>query len=192
MYRRAGPTPLPLLTSVMRSPSTATSADLGGAPVPSTTVPPRITRSWGIGYLPDGGEHFPDEHLLGQAGLVLLGVHRRAHDDEAVDAEGGQLAHPSDAVLGRTDDAEAVDELVGQLPGLGRPGACVLVHVVAVVHVVQDALGGGVDRTADGAVHGREAGEGREPSRADATGDRHVGVDDDVDEGADAFGSRGP
>src|ERR1043166_1798257 len=109
MVRRAGPTPLPLLMSVMRSPSTATSACLGGAPEPSTTVPPVITRSWGIGYLPNGGEHFPDEHLLGQAGLVLLGVHRRAHDDEPVDTEGGELAQPGHAVVGRTDDAEAVD-----------------------------------------------------------------------------------
>ena len=35
----------PRRSTVIRSPSTATSAATGGAPVPSTTVPPRITRS---------------------------------------------------------------------------------------------------------------------------------------------------
>src|SRR5947209_4842299 len=156
MVRRAGPTPLPLLTSVMRSPSTATSARLGGAPLPSTTVPPAITRSCGIGYLPDGGEHLPDEHLLGEAGLVLLSVHGRSHDDEAIHAEGGQPAEPFHAVLGWSDDAEAVDEFVGQLRGLGRPGSCVLVHVVTVVYAVQDAFGRGIDGGADRAVHSGE------------------------------------
>src|SRR3954462_2586700 len=131
MRRRASPTSEP--TAVMRPPSTATSVPRGGAPVPSTTVPPAITRSWGMGHLPDGGEHFPDEHLLGQAGVVLLGVHRRAHDGEAVDAEGGQSVEAFHAVLGRPDDAETVDELVGELRGLRRPGSRVLVHVVAVV-----------------------------------------------------------
>src|SRR5438067_6877270 len=145
MRRRPSPSSASLPTAVMRSPSTATSARLGGAPVPSTTVPPAITRSCGIGYLPDGGEHFPDEHLLGQAGLVLLGVDRRAHDDEAVYAEGGQRAQPGDAVLRWSDDTEAVDELVGQSGGLRRAGACVLVHVVAVVHLVKDALRRGID-----------------------------------------------
>src|SRR5204863_5962069 len=135
MYRRALPPPLPLLTSVMRSPSTATSAGLGGAPVPSTTVPPAITRSCGIGYLPDGGEHLPDEHLLGQAGLVLLGVDRRPHDDEPVDAEGSQSGEPFHTVLWRSEDAEAVDELGGQVGRLRRPGLRVLVHVVLAVHV---------------------------------------------------------
>src|SRR5438067_8750085 len=109
MRRRPSPSSASLPTAVMRSPSTATSARLGGAPVPSTTVPPLITRSWGIGYLPDGGEHFPDEHLLGQAGFVLLGVHRGTHHDEPVDAEGGQPAEPFQAVLGRSDDAETID-----------------------------------------------------------------------------------
>src|SRR4051794_7784011 len=110
MVRRAEPTPLPLLISVMRSPSTARSARLGVAPVPSTTVPPAITRSCGIGYLPYGGEHVPDEHLLGQAGLVLLGVDRRAHDDEAVDAQPRQFPQSGHAVLRGSEDAEAVDE----------------------------------------------------------------------------------
>src|SRR5438552_13150687 len=109
MRRRASTTSEP--TAVMRPPSTATSVTRGGAPVPSTTVPPAITRSWGVGHLPDGGEHVPDEQLLGEAGLVLLGVDRRADDDEAVDTEGGQLAQPGDTVLGRSHDPEAVDEL---------------------------------------------------------------------------------
>src|SRR5437588_2684999 len=41
--RRAGPSTRP--TSVMRPPDTATSAVRAGPPVPSTTVPPLITRS---------------------------------------------------------------------------------------------------------------------------------------------------
>src|SRR5437763_1186113 len=86
MRRRPSPSSASLPTAVMRSPSTATSARLGGAPVPSTTVPPAITRPCGIGYLPDGGEHFPDEHLLGQAGLVLLGAGRSRHADGPLDA----------------------------------------------------------------------------------------------------------
>src|SRR3546814_13338611 len=36
----------------MRSPSTATSAVIGAPPVPSLTVPPRMTRSW---LAPSGG-----------------------------------------------------------------------------------------------------------------------------------------
>src|SRR3954451_15218118 len=154
MRRRRDPTSLP--TSAMRSPSTATSARRGGAPVPSTTVPPLITRSWGIGHLSDGGKHFPDEHLLGQTGLVLLGVDRRAYHDEAVDAEGREPAKAVDAVLGRAHDAEAVGELLREAGRLGRPGTGVLVHVIAVVHVVQHLFGRLVDRAAHGAVHRRE------------------------------------
>src|SRR5947208_839834 len=164
MRRLASPTPAPFPTAVMRSPSTATSARLGGAPVPSTTVAPAITRSWGMAHLSDGGKDLSDESLLGAAGLVLLGVHGRADDDEPVDTQSGELAEAADAVLGRPHDAETVDEVGGQAGRLGRAGAGVLVHVVAVVDLVQHALGRGVDGAAHGAVHGREAGEGGQPA----------------------------
>src|SRR5205085_975889 len=82
-------------------------------------------------------------------------------------------------------------ELGGQVGRLRRPGLRVLVHVVLVVYVVQYAFGVWVDGAADGAVHGREAGEGGQPTRADTSSDGDVGVGDHVDEGGDALGARG-
>src|SRR4029077_9592167 len=43
-----------------RAPAVAVCVSRGGPPVPSTTVPPTITRSWGIGHLPDGHVRQPD------------------------------------------------------------------------------------------------------------------------------------
>src|SRR5215475_11641828 len=59
--RRAGPDTRP--SSAMRPSASATSAVRAGAPVPSTTVPPRITRSNGIRSDSSGVEGEP------QAGL---------------------------------------------------------------------------------------------------------------------------
>src|SRR5919201_2274848 len=42
-------------TALMRSPVTATSARRPGAPLPSSTVPPRMTRSAVMGFLPGLG-----------------------------------------------------------------------------------------------------------------------------------------
>jgi hypothetical protein len=44
------PAPSSSPTAAMRSPSTATSARVGGDPLPSTTSPPRISRSSVNGY----------------------------------------------------------------------------------------------------------------------------------------------
>ena len=70
--------------------------------------------------LPDRREHVVVEQVAGPAGLVAIGVDRRPDDDEAVDAEVDEPLQPLDAVLGRPDDAEAVDELGRQLARLRR------------------------------------------------------------------------
>src|SRR5690349_7380875 len=112
----------------MRSPSTAMSAERAGAPVPSTTDPPRITRSC-MDNLLDGGQHLFGEGLPRDDGLLAIGVDRRTDHDEPVDAELGEGPQPLDAVLGRPDDPEAVDEPLGELGGLRRAPAGVLAHV---------------------------------------------------------------
>src|SRR5258706_13544577 len=96
---RAAPTSAP--TALIRSPSTATSAARGAAPVPSTRVPPRITRSCmtslpcaaPLGAERDldllaafvhviGGRSAADRHALGAAvaHVELAAVHRTLED----------------------------------------------------------------------------------------------------------------
>src|SRR4051794_25498287 len=93
-------------TSVTTPPCTATSAVRPGAPVPSTTVPPRITRSWSDTSTPSdaqrGQDLFAEEPARG--GRVLtVGAEARTGDDKAVDAERVQLAQAPDDDLGRAD-----------------------------------------------------------------------------------------
>src|SRR5437867_11056074 len=69
--RCPGPTPRP--TAVMRSPSIAMSAARGGVPLPSTRVPPRITRSCIGATLYEGGrrgEEWAFPGALAPAGWV--------------------------------------------------------------------------------------------------------------------------
>src|SRR6478735_10212022 len=135
-----------LQTATIRSPSMATSPVYGSAPVPSTIVPPVMTMSCDIGVLLHCGEYLVLEQVAGSPGFLAIGVGGRADDDQPVDAEVDQLLQPGDAVVGRADDAEAVDEPGGQLGRLRRTGPGVVVHVVGVVHLVQHGLGLGVDR----------------------------------------------
>src|SRR4051812_26483222 len=107
MVRRAGPASPAPVTSVMRSPSMAMSAGRAGLPVPSTSVALRMTRSCDMGGLLDGRKDLAHERLGCQAGLVAIDVGRRAHNDEAVDAQRHELLQPADAVVGWADDAEA-------------------------------------------------------------------------------------
>ena len=60
------------------------------------------------------------------------------------DAEARELCQPRDLGLGRSDDAEALDDLVGHELGVGVAGASVLVVVVSLASrdVVGQALGG--------------------------------------------------
>src|SRR5919106_938855 len=78
--RRASP-PRPGPRAAMRSPSTATSARCRGAPVPSTTSPPRITRSQATSRLHDA--HGPHPVTLPDAVHVLHAGHDLAEDGVA-------------------------------------------------------------------------------------------------------------
>ena len=83
-----------------------------------------------------GGSDLGDDGILPLAGTVDFGFHlfrdelssdgrilfrsatRRTADRHLVEAEGLQLLQTLDAALGRADDGEAVDEVVGQRAGL--------------------------------------------------------------------------
>src|SRR3954452_11009037 len=121
-------------SSVTTPPLTATSAVLAGAPVPSTTVPPRITRSCSGMSAPSGAQRgqdlFTEEPARG--GRVLtVGAEARTGDDEAVDAERMQRAESPHDHVGTTDDREAIDELGLQCTGVLRRVVEVMVAVVA-------------------------------------------------------------
>src|SRR5437588_569657 len=90
---------------------------------------------------PNGQTIYVTEGVVGDPSLRTVGVHRRADDDEAVDAERRELEQPSDAVLGRTQDPEPGGELRRQSLRLGRSRARVLVHVVPAVELAQHTLG---------------------------------------------------
>src|SRR6478672_1004168 len=97
-------------TSVITPRCTATSAVRAGTPVPSTTVPPRITRSWSDMSAPSGaqrGQHLVAEEPARGGRVLPIGAEARTGDDEAVDAERVQLAQARDDDLGWTDDREA-------------------------------------------------------------------------------------
>src|SRR6478752_5835948 len=101
--RSAEPSTRP--TSVITPSRTPTSAVRAGAPVPSTTVPPRITRSWSDISAPSGAHRgqdlFAEEPARG--GRVLsIGAEARTGDDEAVDPERVQLAQTRHDDLGGT------------------------------------------------------------------------------------------
>src|SRR6185312_17468965 len=99
IVRFAGPSTVP--RAVIRSPSTAMSPVNGSAPVPSTIVPPVMTRSCDMGSLLDRREHLVLEQVAGPAGLVAIDVGRRTDDDQPVDAQLDEGAQPLDAVVGR-------------------------------------------------------------------------------------------
>src|SRR5690349_12267649 len=93
------PRPSTLPTSVTTSPAIATSAVRAGAPEPSTTVPPRITRSCSAISAPSGahgGQDFLDEERARGARVVAVGPEARPGDHEAVDAERVQLGEALD------------------------------------------------------------------------------------------------
>ena len=79
------------------------------------------------------------------------------------DAERFERSKPGDVRLGRADDAEPVDDLVGDERGVGVPGPPVLVVVVAVTSLdvvgecLRDAPGTRVAISADDAVEVRGA-----------------------------------
>src|SRR4051812_35324150 len=97
----------------IRPPSIAMSPTNGAPPVPSTTVPPEMTRSCGMGWLrlsvrgwmdgPDRREDIVDERSPSESGRFAIGVDRRTHHDEAFDAERRQRPEAADAVLGGPD-----------------------------------------------------------------------------------------
>ena len=69
----------------------------------------------------ENGKDLAREAVDHCAGLVAVGAQSRAADDDTIDAEGGELAQPRHHVLGRTDDAEPVDEVGRHLLRLRRP-----------------------------------------------------------------------
>src|SRR6478752_958528 len=121
IVRFAAPSTLP--TAVIRSPSMATSPVYGSAPVPSTIVPPVMTMSCDIRCLLEGWENFVLEQVACSAGLVPIRVGGRSDDDQPVDPEVDQRPEAGGAVIGRADDAEAVDERRGELRRLRRAGS---------------------------------------------------------------------
>src|SRR5262245_15090852 len=99
-------------TSVTTPSRIATSAVRAGAPVPSTSVPARITRSWSGMSAPSGAQRGQDlvaEEPARGGRVLAVGAEARTGDDEAVDAERVQLADAPHDHVGRTDDGEAVD-----------------------------------------------------------------------------------
>src|SRR5690349_24909696 len=143
--RSAEPSTRP--TSVTMPSSIATSAVRAGAPVPSTTVPPRMITSCSLMFsapvapgdgplgprlplawrlarscscLSECGEQLAGHELFRRLSVVAVGVEARAGDDEALEAEPGQLLQPCEACVGRPDDGEAVDELWPQRGVVGR------------------------------------------------------------------------
>ena len=71
------------------------------------------------------------DHLVAVRGQRrVLGVVLEVQP-EVIDAEGGELSQARDMCLGRSDQAEPLDDLVGHELGVGVAGASVLVVVVS-------------------------------------------------------------
>ncbi len=108
-------------------------APLSPGPGPASSEPR------GLGHVDLGDDQLA---VGGQGGVlgVVLQVER-----ELVDAERLELVQARDLVLGRSDQAEAVDDLVGHELGVGVAGLAVLVVVVALAagDVVGQRLGDG-------------------------------------------------
>src|SRR3954469_1149824 len=171
MLRSAVPSTRP--TSVTAPSRIATSAVRAGAPVPSTTVPPRITRSWSGMSAPSGaerGQHLVTEEPARGGRVLAVGAEARTGDDETVDAEAVQLTQAVDDDLRRADDREAIDELGPQRARvLGRVVEMVIA-VVAAPLLRDDLAGAGREARAGRAGRRREVRE-----RGDAAGDECAG-----------------
>ena len=79
----------------------------------SPDQPPRQPRS--------AGRTSATISLVGPLGLLAVGVDRRAHDDEAIDAQGDQAAEPLDAVLGGPTTAKRSMKSSLSLPAWAEP-----------------------------------------------------------------------
>jgi hypothetical protein len=75
--------------------------------------------AWKVYFcLSERREHFGGQSRVRLAHLARIGVERPRDDDEAVEAQVGELAEPGGRLIRRAHDGKAVDEAVGELPGV--------------------------------------------------------------------------
>ena len=177
-----------LPTSVMTPSSIATSAVRAGAPVPSTTVPPRMTSGvpahavapFCPARFPQGREQLAREQLLRRAPVLTVGPEARAGDDETFDPEIGEATQPLRAHVGRADDCEAVDELRLQRGRVRGGVAQVLVAVVAAADLRDDLTVGFGQPRAGRPGHRGEMRERRDRAADEVARGVEVGMAADV------------
>src|ERR1700722_18394847 len=75
-------------------------------------------------------QHMPGDEVLRYRDIIRRSAAHASADGHSVEAEFLERAQALDAAARRTDDGEAVDEIVGQRAGLAGIAARVGAHVV--------------------------------------------------------------